>query len=122
MACLEVSQGFEENNIIKQEGGYNASAAQKKVSLSVVWERPPSDDEHKPREDFAVAIYNQIKPLNAALLDSYIDGYQRTTTLFFGRIVSNPDDLPAFAEPLGYNMTYNGMATHNGCMSSRSYS
>lgn len=108
MACIDSQQ------VVKQERGYNASAAQKKVSLNVVWEVPQSKSEHQLREDFAVAIYNQIKPLNAALLDSYIDGYQRTTTLFFGRIVSNPDDLPAFAEPLGYNMTYNGMATHNG--------
>lgn len=114
MACLESTQGVDQDIIAKQSGGYNASAAQKKVPLNVVWEVPPSNDEDKPREDFAVAIYNQIKPLNAALLDSYIDGYQRTTTLFFGRIVSNPDDLPAFAVPLGYNMTYNGMATHNG--------
>merc|ERR1719313_2519261 len=85
-----------------------------KVPLNVVWEVPPNGDRPEPRKDFAVAIYNKITPLNAALLDSYIDGYQRTTTLFFGRIVSNPDDLPAFEEPLGYNMTYNGMATHHG--------
>jgi len=88
-------------------------AAERKVPLDVVWEVPPSE-RAAPRPDFAVAKYSKIKPLNAALLDSYINGYQRTTTLFFGRIVSNPDDLPAFQDPLGYNMTYNAMATGNG--------
>lgn len=98
----------------KKKGGYNynADCNVSKVPLNVVWEVPPCTEE--PKSDFAVAVYNKIKPLNAALLDSYIDGYQRTTTLFFGRIVSNPDDEPAFKEPLGYNMTYNGMATHHG--------
>jgi hypothetical protein len=98
----------------KKKGGYNynADCNVSKVPLNVVWEVPPCTEQ--PKSDFAVAVYNKIKPLNAALLDSYIDGYQRTTTLFFGRIVSNPDDEPAFKEPLGFNMTYNGMATHNG--------
>eukprot|EP00931_Biecheleriopsis_adriatica_P037245 TRINITY_DN21374_c0_g1_i3.p1 TRINITY_DN21374_c0_g1~~TRINITY_DN21374_c0_g1_i3.p1 ORF type:complete len:382 (-),score=80.94 TRINITY_DN21374_c0_g1_i3:69-1214(-) len=92
----------------------SAEDAVRKVSLDVVWEVPEAGDRPEPRPDFAVAKYSKIKPLNAALLDSYINGYQRTTTLFFGRIVSNPDDLPAFQEPLGYNMTYNAMATGNG--------
>lgn len=86
-----------------------------KKQQDAVWEVPSEiDHEDKSREGFAVAHYSKIQPLNAALLDSYINGYQRTTTLFFGRIVSNPDDLPAFEEPLGYNMTYNAMASGNG--------
>eukprot|EP00440_Ansanella_granifera_P000101 gb/GFBE01000111.1/.p1 GENE.gb/GFBE01000111.1/~~gb/GFBE01000111.1/.p1 ORF type:complete len:389 (+),score=109.25 gb/GFBE01000111.1/:1-1167(+) len=91
-------------------------SAAAKVQLDVVWEVPQGTDAKTvpARPDFAVAKYSKIKPLNAALLDSYINGYQRTTTLFFGRIVSNPDDTPAFQEPLGYNMTYNAMATGNG--------
>jgi len=88
--------------------------AERKVTCDVVWEVPPNIDTPELRPDFAVAKYSKIKPLNAALLDSYINGYQRTTTLFFGRIVSNPDDLPAFEEPLGYNMTYNAMVKGNG--------
>jgi hypothetical protein len=91
-------------------------SAAAKVHLDMIWEVPPQEEDAKlvSRPDFAVAKYSKIKPLNAALLDSYIHGFQRTTTLFFGRIVSNPDDLPAFQEPLGYNMTYNAMATGNG--------
>jgi len=96
----------------------NSERAERKVECNVVWEKPrgsgSSDGEPEQRPDFAVARYEKITPLNAALLDSYINGYQRTTTLFFGRIVSNPDDLPAFEEPLGYNMTYNAMATGHG--------
>jgi hypothetical protein len=82
----------------------------------MVWEVPtlPPEEQPDPNPDFAISKYSKITPLNAALLDSYIEGYQRTTTLFFGRIVSNPDDLPAFEEPLGYNMTYNAMAHGNG--------
>jgi hypothetical protein len=92
-----------------------APSAAPKVHLDMVWEVPPQTDEKfQPRPDFAVAKYAKIKPLNAALLDSYCAGFQRTTTLFFGRIVSNPDDVPAFGEPLGYNMTYNAMASGNG--------
>merc|ERR1712241_934809 len=50
----------------------------------------------------------------AALLDTFICGFQRTTTLFFGRIVSNPNDLPTFKDWLGYNMTYNRVPSGNG--------
>jgi hypothetical protein len=86
-----------------------------KITQNVVWEVPSETDQMTfAREGFAVAKYSKIEPLNAALLDSYIEGHQRTTTLFFGRIVSNPDDLPAFEEPLGYNMTYNAMNKGNG--------
>ena len=49
-----------------------------------------------------------------ALLDAFICGFQRSTTLFFGRIVSNPTDLPHFKEWLGYSMTYNGVPFENG--------
>lgn len=49
-----------------------------------------------------------------ALLDSFICGFQRTTTLFFGRIVSNPADLPTFKDWLGYSMTYNNVPPGNG--------
>lgn len=91
----------------------NSEKAARKVECNVVWE-VPSTPTPEPHPDFAVAKYSKIKPLNAALLDSYIEGYQRTTSLFFGRIVSNPDDEPAFQESLGYNMTYNAMATGNG--------
>lgn len=119
MACLSGLQSWlcggklEDETTVKQRTWSNESTAERKVPLNVVWEVPPSECP-EPRPDFAVAKYSKIKPLNAALLDSYIDGYQRTTTLFFGRIVSNPDDLPAFQEPLGYNMTYNAMTTGNG--------
>lgn len=89
-----------------------SKAGTSKLKLDAVWEVPSGSV--GARSDFAVAKYSKVKPLNAALLDSYIEGFQRTTTLFFGRIVSNPDDLPAFAEPLGYSMTYNAMPTGNG--------
>jgi len=98
---------------VSQTSWSQSPAAERKVPLDVVWEVPPSEQPAK-RPDFAVAKYSKIKPLNAALLDSYINGFQRTTTLFFGRIVSNPDDMPAFRDPLGYNMTYNAMASGNG--------
>jgi hypothetical protein len=51
---------------------------------------------------------------DTALLDSFICGFQRTTTLFFGRIVSNPADLPTFKDWLGYSMTYNNVPSGNG--------
>jgi len=52
-----------------------------------------------------------------ALLDAFICGFQRSTTLFFGRIVSNPSDLPLFKDWLGYSMTYNGVPyTHGNAM------
>lgn len=51
---------------------------------------------------------------DTALLDSFICGFQRTTTLFFGRIVSNPADLPIFNDWLGYSMTYNNVPSGNG--------
>eukprot|EP00746_Dinoflagellata_sp_MGD_P032484 gnl/MRDRNA2_/MRDRNA2_177333_c0_seq1.p1 gnl/MRDRNA2_/MRDRNA2_177333_c0~~gnl/MRDRNA2_/MRDRNA2_177333_c0_seq1.p1 ORF type:complete len:366 (+),score=63.05 gnl/MRDRNA2_/MRDRNA2_177333_c0_seq1:139-1236(+) len=51
---------------------------------------------------------------DTALLDSFICGFQRTTTLFFGRIVSNPADLPIFKDWLGYSMTYNNVPSGNG--------
>lgn len=120
MSCasgLKACFGFDDTKVVSssKKGWSTSPVAEKKVQLDVVWEVPPEAEEaHVAGPDFAVAKYSKIKPLNAALLDSYIDGYQRTTTLFFGRIVSNPDDLPAFAEPLGYNMTYNAMATGNG--------
>jgi len=119
MACLAGVQGWlcGAGNSGKPKGKSwsNAPSAAVKVQLDMIWEVPPQTDVTMPmRADFAVAKYSKIKPLNAALLDSYIDGFQRTTTLFFGRIVSNPDDVPAFLEPLGYNMTYNAMVTGNG--------
>eukprot|EP00419_Tripos_fusus_P011451 CAMPEP_0172659272 /NCGR_PEP_ID=MMETSP1074-20121228/3324_1 /TAXON_ID=2916 /ORGANISM="Ceratium fusus, Strain PA161109" /LENGTH=422 /DNA_ID=CAMNT_0013474715 /DNA_START=34 /DNA_END=1299 /DNA_ORIENTATION=+ len=49
-----------------------------------------------------------------ALLDAFICGFQRTTTLFFGRIVSNPTDMPHFNDWLGYSMTYNRVPFGNG--------
>jgi len=119
MACLAGVQGWlcgaDKDAKSKGRTWSNGPSAAAKVHLDVIWEVPPQTDATRPlRPDFAVAKYSKIKPLNAALLDSYIDGFQRTTTLFFGRIVSNPDDVPAFQEPLGYNMTYNAMATGNG--------
>jgi len=51
---------------------------------------------------------------DTALLDTFICGFQRTTTLFFGRIVSNPADLPSFKDWLGYSMTYNKVPSGNG--------
>jgi len=52
-----------------------------------------------------------------ALLDAFICGFQRSTTLFFGRIVSNPSDLPLFKDWLGYSLTYNGVPyTHGNAM------
>jgi len=119
MACLAGVQDWlcGAGHCMKPKGKKwsNAPLAAAKVQLDMIWEVPPQTDVTMPvRPDFAVAKYSKIKPLNAALLDSYIDGFQRTTTLFFGRIVSNPDDVPAFVEPLGYNMTYNAMVTGNG--------
>lgn len=89
--------------------------AASKEHLDVVWEVPQqTDEEVLPRDDFEFVKYSKSKPLTATLLDSYIDGFQRTATLFFGRIESNPDDIPAFEVPLGYNMTYNSMASGKG--------
>merc|ERR1719394_1092145 len=51
---------------------------------------------------------------DTALLDAFISGFERSTTLFFGRIVSNPSDLPLFRDWLGYSMTYNGVPYSNG--------
>jgi len=51
---------------------------------------------------------------STALLDAFICSFQRSTTLFFGRIVSNPNDLPQFQDWLGYSMTYNGVPYGNG--------
>ena len=47
----------------------------------------------------------------AALLDGYINGYQWTTSLFFGQIASEPDEKSAFEDALGYSMIYSTMAT-----------
>jgi len=118
MSCLAGVQGWlcGDINCGKPRRTWsNAPSAAAKVQLDMIWEVPPLTDVNMPTQpDFAVARYSKIKPLNAALLDSYMNGFQRTTTLFFGRIVSNPDDVPAFLEPLGYNMTYNAMVTGNG--------
>jgi quercetin dioxygenase-like cupin family protein len=61
-----------------------------------------------------VARVESAKELDLALLDAYIPGHERTTTLFFGFIVTNPDDPPIFPESYGYSMTYNAMTPGNG--------
>lgn len=65
---------------------------------------PASVDE---RPTFELARYSDMKQWAASILDTYIPACRRLTQLHFGRIVSNPDAPQAFAETMGYNMTYN---------------
>jgi hypothetical protein len=85
--------------------------------------KPRLDDEDKPKEEVGgqsqkgkveVVKHKDMVERDTALLDAFICGFQRTTTLFFGRIVSNPNDLPTFKDWLGYSMTYNGVPSGNG--------
>ena len=66
------------------------------------------------RVSHRVARAGEAKELQLALLDAFIPGNERSTTLFFGNIVTNPDDTPAFPVNYGYSMTYNGMQVGNG--------
>merc|ERR1719156_475787 len=61
-----------------------------------------------------VAHVAEAKELGLALLDAYIPGHERTTTLFFGNIVSNPNAKSHFPAFKGYNLTYSGCIPGNG--------
>jgi quercetin dioxygenase-like cupin family protein len=73
-----------------------------------------SNKEMNSKDQVEVVKTTDMVERDTALLDSFICGFQRTTTLFFGRIVSNPSDLPTFKDWLGYSMTYNRVPAGNG--------
>lgn len=62
----------------------------------------------------SVAAFKDMSEIDCALLDAYIPGHDRTTTLLMGRIVTNPNDQPHIPGTYGYNLTYNTMTSGKG--------
>jgi len=98
--------------------GFSTAAGALNLSESIVWAKMASMVQgaaslaDSPQKQ--VAKLANTNELNLALLDAFIPGNERTTTLFFGNIVTNPDDAPMFADSYGYNMTYSGVCPGNG--------
>jgi hypothetical protein len=82
------------------------------VPESLVWKKIKSmvagSRQLTAPKDECVSRRETQDDLTIGLLDAYIPGNERTTTLFFGHIVSNPNAKSAFPRFLGYNMTYSG--------------
>ena len=102
--------------------GFSTAAGATNLSEDIVWlklrsmvqgaGRATQRSAHPPSqvsEMQKTARCADLPKLGLALLDAFIPGHQRSTTLFFGKIVTNPNNLPAFPRSYGYSMTYNGM-------------
>jgi len=61
-----------------------------------------------------VAKFADMVELDVALLDAFMPGHKRTTTLLMGRIVTNPFAEPHLGSSYGYSMTYNTMVSGKG--------
>lgn len=98
--------------------GFSTAAGALNLTRGIVWGKMASmvkgaaslaDSKHK-----RVAKHSEMPEDEVALLDAFIPGYNRTTTLFFGKIVTNPNSVPLLGDGFGYSMTYNGMEPGNG--------
>eukprot|EP00746_Dinoflagellata_sp_MGD_P163964 gnl/MRDRNA2_/MRDRNA2_92317_c0_seq1.p1 gnl/MRDRNA2_/MRDRNA2_92317_c0~~gnl/MRDRNA2_/MRDRNA2_92317_c0_seq1.p1 ORF type:complete len:920 (-),score=212.83 gnl/MRDRNA2_/MRDRNA2_92317_c0_seq1:544-3303(-) len=98
--------------------GFSTAAGALNITEDIVWQKMASmvkgATSLSDSKLSQVARVAEAKELDLALLDAYIPGHERTTTLFFGFIVTNPDDPPIFPESYGYSMTYNAMSPGNG--------
>mmetsp|Transcript_13232 Transcript_13232/g.35564 ORF Transcript_13232/g.35564 Transcript_13232/m.35564 type:complete len:939 (+) Transcript_13232:75-2891(+) len=61
-----------------------------------------------------VAKLSDMTELDCALLDAWMPGHERTTTLLMGHIVTNTNSVPHLGDAYGYNLTYNAMASQKG--------
>eukprot|EP00929_Paragymnodinium_shiwhaense_P123867 TRINITY_DN9826_c0_g1_i1.p1 TRINITY_DN9826_c0_g1~~TRINITY_DN9826_c0_g1_i1.p1 ORF type:complete len:684 (-),score=188.32 TRINITY_DN9826_c0_g1_i1:375-2426(-) len=98
--------------------GFSTAAGALNLTKDIVWSKMASmvkgaasltDSQSKK-----IVKTGDMDELGLALLDAFVPGHERTTTLFFGRIVTNPNDKPHLPNCYGYNMTYNAMPFGNG--------
>jgi 5-methyltetrahydropteroyltriglutamate--homocysteine methyltransferase len=98
--------------------GFSTAAGALNITEDIVWNKMASmvkgASSLADSKQAQVVHVDDAPELGLALLDAYIPGHERTTTLFFGFIVTNPDDPPMFPESYGYSMTYNAMQPGNG--------
>lgn len=98
--------------------GFSTAAGALNITEDIVWNKMASmvkgASSLAESKQSKVARVQDAPELDLALLDAFIPGHERTTTLFYGFIVTNPDDPPIFPESYGYSMTYNAMTPGNG--------